>query len=78
MYYAEIIGYMGADYRFGSHEFKWVYYNSLHFARQACYLHPWVCPIIIRFNNGMRIAVNDLGMTIDSESGIFDIWKEDK
>ena len=75
MYYSEIIGYLGADYRFGSHEFKWVYYTSLHFARQAVYLHPYVAPIIIRFNNGMRIAVADVGMTIDCASGVFDIDK---
>lgn len=78
MYFAEIKDMHGADYRFGSYTFKWVYYAALHFARQCCYLHSDIDVLVIKFSNGTLLAVNSTGITIDCDSGIFDIWKEEK
>lgn len=78
MYFAEIKDFHGADYRFGSYIFKWVYYSALHFARQCCYLHADIDGIIIRFSNGMMMFVNNTGITIDCVSGIYDVKKEGK
>lgn len=78
MYYAEIRNYLGADYRFGSNSFKWVYYASVHFARQCLYLRDYITCIIITFDNGIRVAVDRSGLTIDDNRRTIDINKEDK
>lgn len=78
MYYAEIKNYLGADYRFGSNSFKWVYYASVHFARQCLYLRDYITCIIITFDNGIRVAVDRSGLTIDDNRRTIDIDKEGK
>ena len=78
MYNAEIKDYLGADYRFGSTSFKWVYYASIHFARQCLYLRDWLDCIVITFDNGIRVAVDRSGLTIDTNSRTLDIEKEGK
>ena len=78
MYHAEIKGYLGADYGFGSNSFKWVYYASIHFAIQCLYLRDWLDCIIITFDNGIRVAVDRSGLTIDDNRRTIDINKEGK
>ena len=70
--------YTGCEFRFRSSSFKWCYYQSIHFARQAIYLHPYVAPIIIKFSNDMMIAVGSTGITIDTKYKTVDINKEGK
>lgn len=70
--------YTGCDFKFSSNDFKWVYYAALHFARQAIYLHPFIDCIVISFSNGIKVAVNSTGITIETSDRVLDIGKENK
>ena len=78
MFTAQIRNYLGADYRFNSSSFKWCYFQSVHFARQALYLRDYLDCIVIEFTGDIMVAVSRTGITIDTPDRVFDIEKERK
>ena len=78
MFTAQIKKYLGADYSFNSHSFKWCYYQAVHFARQALYLRDYLDCIVIEFTGDIMVAVSRTGITIDTPNRVFDIEKERK
>lgn len=76
MYKAEIFKYLGADYRFGSNSFKWCYYASVKFARQALYLHDYIDCICIELTGDIVVAVSRTGIMIDTPDRVYEIEKE--
>lgn len=64
LYKAMIIGYLGADYSFISKSYKWCYYQALHFAKQALYLHDHIDDIIIELSDGVNIIVDRAGYVV--------------
>ena len=78
MFTAQIKKYLGADYSFNSHSFKWCYFQAVHFARQALYLRDYIDCIVIEFTGDIMVAVSRTGITIDTPDKVFDIEKEVK
>ena len=79
MFYGIIENINGADYRFGSRSFKWVYFASIKFARHVLYTqHMKYSCIVIKFTNDIRVAVDHYGLTIDDNRRTIDINKEGK
>ena len=77
MFYGIIENINGADYRFGSDSFKWVYYASIKYARHVLYTqHMEYSRIVIRFTNDIWVAIDHYGLTIDDNRRTFDINKE--
>ena len=58
MYKAIIRYYRGSDYTFNSYNFKWVFYTSVHFAKEALYLWDDLSRIVIEFSNGLILTVS--------------------
>lgn len=77
MYKAIIQDYLGADYTFSSYSFKWVFYTSVHFAKQALYLRDWLFCIVIEFSNGLTLAVSRTRMAyVFNDERVYEYTKE--
>lgn len=78
MFTAVISCFNGAEYRFSSWCFKWVYQTVLHFAKDCVHRYPDLGPILIRFEGvDLRLCVDTDGYVIDTKYQTLELYKED-
>ena len=82
MYHFTIKNYhLLAEFSFNSKSFKWCYRNSIHFAKQALYLHdniPYLTIDITKDDSDcqMYIGVFRTGLSIDCGDRIYEYFEE--